>query len=668
MAEEVHGTTEAADPEIEREQILNFVKEARRASAQDPARQNRLKQNQQNLDMAALKQDYSNKRKGQSREVLPKVATATEQIATFVKRALTDFGHWFQVELPDNAPITDSEAREWLLQNLNMQTRISPQYLDFPSTVSDAMKVGLLESMIVFKVHGKKITTSTPGIERTQEVREVPGPDGQPMAVPVPVESLIQKRQQSWRLLVELIPPEDYYPDPTGACLYEIHSVEKDLWEVVQGAEDGMYDHDEVMLLVESAHGEYPDDQFAENVRRKRGQMNFAQPAWRTRVRLDEFWGNILDEDGGLLHENVVCTVANDRYLVRKPQPNGNWHGQSPFVAAPLIRVPFSVWHKALMDAATYLNIAMDEMFNLMLDGGLAAVWGTRQIRPDLLEDARQISDGVPQGETLVLRDGVPLGAKVLEQVATGAVPPDALNMYGILDREFQGSSLILQLNMGALPPKQVKATEIVEAQQSTMSFFDGVARDLENRLIAPTLWKAWCNMLQNADDTEASEIITAIGPEAARTLAGMSPAMRFVSMSKGAQFKVSGVSAVAARSRTFQKLMAFMQAVSANPLFMQAFTNRFSVDKVLDTMMQALNLDPRDLEKTDEERAREAAQAEAQAAAGPGPPLGGGAPGQVPGGGPGPAPPGGAGQLSVMDMLKMGGAPANAQPAMSAD
>jgi len=368
-----------------------------------------------------------------------------------------------------------------------------------------------------------------------------------------------------------------------------------------------------------------------------------------------------LDEDGRLLHQNVVVTVANEKFLIRAPEPNPNWHGLSPFVVAPLLRVPFSVWHKALMDAATYLNIAMDEMFNLMLDGGLASVWGTRQIRPDFLEDARQISDGVPQGETLVLRDGTPLGAKVLEQVATGQVPPDAMNMYGVLDREFQGASLILQLNMGALPPKQVKATEIIEAQQSTMSFFDGVAKDLENRLISPTLWKCWCNMLQHADDTEASEIVAAIGPEAAQALAMMSPAERFATMAKGAQFKVSGVSAVAARSRTFQKLMAFMQAVAGNPLFMQAFSQRFSADKIIDTMMQSLNLDPRDLEKTEEEKAKEAMMAAQQPL---GPPMGG--PGGPPGA-PGPGPQG-AGGLSMMDMLKMGGAPANAQPAMSAD
>lgn len=651
---------------LDRDQILNFIREARRASADDPARRDRLRINQKNLDMAALRQDYSNKRKGQSQEVLPKVATAMEQIATFVKRALTDFGFWFQVELPDNAPITDSQARAWLLQNLDMQTRIGPQYFDFPTTVSDAMKVGALESLIIFKVHGKKITNVNYAVERSTDIQEVPGPDGQPIQVPVPREDLVQRRNQSWRLLVELVPPEDFYPDPTGACLYEVHSVERDLWEIVQAAEDGMYDSEEVAALVEEAHGEYPDDLHADNVRRRRGLGGQSQPAWRTRVRVDEFWGNILDDDGRLIHQNVVATVANDRYLIRAPEPNPNWHGLSPFVVAPLLRVPFTVWHKALMDAATDLNVAMDELYNLMLDGGLASVWGTRQIRPDFLEDARQISDGVPQGETLVLRDGTPLGAKVLEQVAVGQVPPDALQMYGILDREFQGSSLILQLNMGALPPKQVKATEIVEAQQSTMSFFDGVAKDLENRLIAPTLWKCWCNMLQHADDTEASEIVTAIGPEAAQMLAQMPPAQRFASMAKGAQFKVSGVSAVAARSRTFQKLMAFMQAVSGNPIFMQAFMQRFSADKVIDTMMQSLNLDPRDLEKTDEERMQEQLAAAQQPV---GPPLGGpsGPPG--PGGPPAPGPrTGTSSPLSMMDMLKMGGAPANAQPAMSAD
>jgi hypothetical protein len=73
---------------------------------------------------------------------------------------------------------------------------------------------------------------------------------------------------------------------------------------------------------------------------------------------------------------------------VRGPRPGrlrtvtGRSSASPPFVAASLMRVPLSVWHKALFDNAVNLNIAMSELFSLLLDVGLAA---------------RQISSGIPE-------------------------------------------------------------------------------------------------------------------------------------------------------------------------------------------------------------------------------------------------------------------------------
>ena len=192
------------------------------------------------------------------------------------------------------------------------------------------------------------------------------------------------EEDEVWKLRVDLVQPEDYFPDPTGAGLYEIHSVERDLHEVIAMADEGVYDKSIVDQLI-GIDFKKPEDEARDA--RDKNQDEVVTPSFRKRVVLDEFWGTLLKSDGSVAHRNCVCTVANKRFLIRKPEPNPFWHQLSPFVAEPIIRIPWSVWGKALFDDAVSLNLAQNELFNLILDGGMAAVWGTRQIRLEDLED-----------------------------------------------------------------------------------------------------------------------------------------------------------------------------------------------------------------------------------------------------------------------------------------
>jgi len=232
----------------------------------------------------------------------------------------------------------------------------------------------------------------------------------------------------------------------------------------------------------------------------------------------------------------------------------------------------------------------------------MASVWGTRQLRAGMLEDPKQVANGISQGMTLIVKDELPTGSKVLETVTTGQVPPDAINMFNTTDREFQSASLVNDIALGQLPSRQVKATEVVEASNNAAVMFDGMVRDVENCGIEMVLWKGWLNCLQHADDLDSEEVIGAIGSRAALTLARMSPAERFAAFS-GAKFRVSGLSALTARARDFQKKIALMQVAMGNPMLLQAFMRRFSADKMLNGLMRDLNLNPDTMELTDEEK-----------------------------------------------------------------
>lgn len=582
-----------ADVPVQDKSALTVIDAIRafRITAED-AKQDRLRKNKINRDVYLGRQDWSHKMDGQSTEFLPKVATAVEQMSAFVKKGLIQFGDWFSVTLDRalDGIIDGTQVRSVMMPFLdNLWTRNNTT-VALPTIIADAVKVALLESLIILKVHG--------GMQKTRKFKfEKKLEEGEE------TRKLQTEDDEEWRLRIDIVRPEDYYPDPTGNGLFEIQRCERDLHEVIAGAEEGMYDKAAVDMLIDIDYKRPMDEErSAEAI----NQLDHTSPAFRKRVVLDEFWGTILNEDGTVAHRNVVATVANDKILIRKPEPNPFWHQESPFVVTPLIRVPFSVWHKALYDHASDLNISINEMFNLMLDGGLSAVWGVKQIRLEDLEDPSQVSGGVKQGMTLAVKQTLPHNGKVLETVSTGNVPTDAMAVFEALQREFTQAALTNELKLGQMPPKRVLATEVVEASQSQAVTLDGIVADIEVSMVV-LLRKAWLTILQNADSLPPSALPAVIDKRVAVLLTKASPEERFALFAGKSQFKAHGLSDTMARAQDFQKLMALMQAVTQNAMLFQAFMFRFSPEKTLRKIFRTLNINAGDIEKDQDELAEAA-------------------------------------------------------------
>ncbi len=552
----------------------------------DEAKRTRMKKNRENMNAYLSIQDWSHKTEGQSQEFLPKTSVAIEQFGGFIKRALTQFGAYYDVELPlgSESPISGSSIRELMNCSLDNILVGDNKFGTFPLQLSDGIKVGALEALCIFKIHGNMHTEPRFRLEQGENQVE-----------------LKSDEFRSWKLRVDLVDPKNYGRDPTGAGLYEYHTVEKDLHRVIEMAEQGIYDKRAVAQIKE-------DFKLSEEDRRQRdqtGQDDAQKPGFRKKVVIDEFWCSIIDNEGKIVHKNVFCAMANNKYLIRKPMANPFWHGRSPFVVIPLIRVPFTEWHKALFDDAAQLNFAMNEIFNLIIDGGISAVWGIKQIRIDDMEDPSQASGGIAQGETIAVKSTLPHGQKVLEKVAEGEVPGDSMAVLEMLSREFAAAALSSELKLGSLPSKQVRATEIIELSQSQAVTLDGIIADIEQN-VEKVLELIWLTMLQNLDDFSSNHVLTAVGPRVAFALGSMSPAQRFATYANNpCQFKVHGLSAMLARTRDFQKFMALLQAVTTNPLLFQAFFKKYSPDKVLNHMMKMLGINPERIEKDDRELQR---------------------------------------------------------------
>lgn len=569
---------------VEEGHLKRLLEEYRKEAEQ--GRQRRIARNKRNWEAYYGRQDWSEKQEGQSREFLPKTSEAVEQFAAFTKRALTQFGDWFSVEPPRNSPIDGNQIRALMRRYLERLIVGPSQYGDFATSLGQSLKAGLLESLMVLKVHGHKCY--------------LPSYDGN------------YERRQAWRARIDLIPSNDYYPDPTGRGLYEIHEVERDVFDVVRLAKQGIYDLDAVREAAKGSESTRKSDPQA----RKPADANQSEattPSMRRTCVLSEVWGALLDENGDLLLEKCRFTFMNGTKLIRKPSPWPFWHGESPFVVAPLCQVPFTVWGKALYDDGVDLNIAQNELFNLMLDAGIGSVWGVKQVRRDWLENPDQISGGIKQAMTLLIKNDIPVNAKVVESLTATQIPPDAVQIFNLLDREGQASFMTNDLRMGFLPPRAVKATEVTEQSSSNAVMTDSIAGDIERNIVDPTLRKTWLNMLQHADDLLADDVVDTIGKIAANQLANMKPRARYQMFATGTQFRATGLTATLARTRDFQRLMALAQTLVTNPLMMRAFMQKFSADKMLQFVLKSLNLNPHDILKDETESTPQARAAEMQ-------------------------------------------------------
>jgi hypothetical protein len=604
------------------------------------ARWSRADLNKQAWDFYHGRQDFSHKMKHQSKEFLPDFPMAVEQIAGTIEQGLVDFSDWFDVEAMSDQPIIDPgtirKLLTYFLERLYEPGNQAESAYTISRCVGDAVKMGLLEAVLTVKVYAVDLETPRFVLERGSVPMAAGNHPvtGELVIYEQPTEHVRRVVIPQTRLAIDIVPWEDFFPDPSNQGLYTIHEVSRSLADLRQNPDYNPEVLDRIAAGRQwtSSGGTMPDYE----KRRRSGQAQTEEGALPGRVR--ETWGRVVDLRDGkeLLPEGLVTTAANE--FLREPGPNPFWHGKRPFVCAPLVRVPLSSVHKSLSDHAVPMARAQNEMMNLMIDGGLASVWGVRQIRTDLLENPEEVSEGIPQGYTGVLKPGTPVNEKFLERVDDGSEPQFGVDMLNRLGAAFQSALVLPDLARGVLPPRQVKATEIVQAQQASQGLYSVIAGRLEDCFIGPVLELSWQTLWQYLDDFTESELLQLLGASRALALQTLTQEQRFVMLAQAAKFHVRGLRSLNQRQQDFAKITTLLQSIGVNPALLMAFDSKFSVPKLLEVMVKAVGIDPSTIEKTPEEIEAQQAQQAAAAASGGGMP---GMPGAPPGpGGPQQGPP----------------------------
>ncbi len=511
---------------------------------------------------------------------------AVEQTAAFFQQALVDIGdNWWKAGAKNPRNLDKLKVRPQEIESL---TKFQLNKADILKHIVRGVKSGLLGSVFITKVHGyeKPIPYyTTSGSKKASK--------------------LSYTKKYGWQLCLDLVNDFNYYPDPTGEGLGECEDMWMDYHKVLALSEgdDAIYDK-KVVKQIEHLSGEDAAEERFDEMRKSDQQAE--SRTYRNRVKLTEYWGTILDEDGNVAHENCVCTLANDRWLIRKPTPNPLWHQESPYEVTPLLEAPYGVWPRALMDSPTRHNIAANEIYNLMLDGAMRAANGVTQVRQDWLEDPSQVSGGIQPGTALNLNSMCPPGAHAVELLATGEVPPEAMNMFNTMQQEFNRAALTSDIRQGMQPRKDVPATQIVEANQTITSVFSGLSKAIEEH-IQNILEKSWMTCAQFSDEMDEDELRTVLDEDKADEFLSMSAEERFAATVGGVKFTVSGISLMMQKAQDYKKDMTFLQTVAGAPTLTDEFTKKYDWGKLLERIARNLGI------RTDEIELSEAEQQQMQ-------------------------------------------------------
>jgi hypothetical protein len=536
--------------------------------------------------------DWSHKRDGQSKMVLPDLQRGLEQAGALLERELTTNTDWFALDGFDDVPeevldpVSGKKLLQFQLRNLHQPGYFISGSKTFEGVLGDALKIGMVEGEIVLKV--------APVLSTRKIVRSVPVPPPEPKegdelqsddipAAALPQRKLDIREVRTFRLDITCVPYEDFFPDPSGGNAWLIHEYTARVADLV-----GVYPKE----IVDRLRGKVAARD--EHLLKESRENNTKLPQIVGTVRVREFHGDLIDGDGMVQAKYTLCAVAEGELLDAKESPF--WGKVFPFVRGQLRRAPLGEVHPAFVDMAIEPYLGEVEMYNLLLDSAKWSVAGVYQTRPDMVENEAEMAKGIQPGFRARLKRNAGAG-KFMERCDDDHVPQHAQLMLGKLGQSREIAMAVPDLNLAAQGGEKL-ATEVIVTEEGKATFFETTANRLEDTVVEPTLKLGFLMQLQYLDDFSDPDIVRLLGPERAAVLREMDPTERFELLAGAVNFKATGLREMTGRIRELRKWITAVNLIMSNPALAQVYDQAFSYRRTLTFIMRSLGVDTAVLEK----------------------------------------------------------------------
>lgn len=543
---------EAAN-DLPEEHLVRFI-DACRQEAEDSTAHERNRWREL-FDLWEGVRDFKDKEAWQSQIVIEKGFTIVEQAVAQVQRALLD---------SPNFLAATGQARDKLMSVAIWESylRAALDIVHFVPKYADALQVAFICGMSNY-------------LKLRWRPYSVVAPSGQAEVVSF--------------LNIESIPPWKIFRDPDSkpreqwSGTYIIHRDWVDINRLIGS---------KVFVNIDKIKASKPGPRMGSGTEitdaERRREWN--RHAFRRAVEVEEFWGDILDENGEIVLPDALMAKV-DRTLIRRPGTNPIWsvdpstgRRRWPFIGFSPFTHPVRFEGRGLLQQVELLVWWMENILNLGSDGLNWLV--NRGIQADLNRLANPLDTQQAPGKVWALKPGA--AGRAIEDVPAGQIDVGSwLAVLQYSDQLIQNNSFVTDFVIG-LPGSRAEITkgevEIKTAQ--SLAIFDRMGRNVElgGRQLAEL---AYDMLVQFTDETAVPVIGSLIPVEAVLALALATPEQRWNQLRADMQITFSGVTQALQRTELLQRLLQ-VSAIAQQPFYQGMVRNPADI---LRTIVELLGL-----------------------------------------------------------------------------
>ena len=433
--------------------------------------------------------------------------------------------------------------------------------------------------------------------------------NGQPLAFPAVFEEQIKlgalmacSSVTTWkekRVSIEAVDPRFVWLDHTFRNLYRIRRVELDRHELKSMARQtdnkgkSLFDLEQLENLAQSVSS-MTDNATREEMTGGGTQISSS----RQPIVLDEYLATIIGKDGKVTHENALCVVANEQFLIRGPEKNPFWHQKDWLTFAPLVTTPLSVYGRTYMEDFGSVAKTFNVLTNLILDAVYTSSLNAFVMVPQMLIDPEQANEGVSPNKVFFLEEGL-RAEDFLTSIDLGNLTPDTVQVWQSIKQELREAADINEVGLGQFAPKgRTSATEITQTQQSSSALIRSIANTVETHWLDIQLDLAWKTGLQHvkADDPVMKGVV---GDEMFKALISN----RRELVKRPITFQARGISSLIAKAQLLGSLMQVLQVMASNELLLREFLQQTDISKLVDLLIDLSGIDKTRLQLSEREK-----------------------------------------------------------------
>ena len=526
----------------------------------------------QHLDLYWNRFDFSKKAAWQAREVMPEFPQYIDRFAAAMRVALSS-GQWFSITAAGDEDQDLARVIRKLMTFVLGRIGRSPtgHPTDFMSFFEEAMKMGALAmttALVTYKSDG----------------------------------------EGGGYVAADLEDPYNVWLDPTGRGLYRIRRVEMELHELLalgdlkDGDGEDLYDNE----AITSSYASIVALMRAE--REKRTGTGQWATSNRRPVVLHEYIATLITPDGEVLGRDVLCVVANNRFLIRGPEENPFWHGEDWMLTAPIITVPLSPYGRSYAENFATIARTFNEMTNMLLDAVMTSSIKAFAAVPGLLEDPSQLEEGIYPNVLFRLIEGQ-RPEEFLTAVEMGTLPAEAFQIWQALKKELQEGAAFNEMTLGQSAPKgRTSATEVNTVDTNATSYIRSIASNIESNFLEPFLNIVWKTTVQHLDPKD-TELADAVGPDWYKALCKNKKELATYKV----KFSCKGISSLLLKKQKLQDFLQFLQTIAQNQELTQWFLQEFTPQRVGAYLADLMDVELDRLEPTPREKMQQELQQQQQ-------------------------------------------------------